>query len=86
MKKEYFPRLYVSPCRMADVWNKCPIVGVATTYLEGDISYISEMEVKDKIEKIKLAAKEWERLANEWMKDYDKLKAKYEPMVAAIDD
>lgn len=27
-------------------------------------------------------AKEWERLANEWREDYDKLKNKYEPMIA----
>ncbi len=27
---------------------------------------------------------EWERLANEWRDDYDKLKGKYEPMVGVI--
>ncbi len=29
-------------------------------------------------------AEEWERSANEWMREYDKLKEKYEPMIAVI--
>ncbi len=28
----------------------------------------------------------YEKLANEWMQDYDKLKAKYEPSMLVIDD
>lgn len=31
-------------------------------------------------------AAEWERIAHQWMEDYDKLKAKYEPMIAVTSD
>lgn len=31
-------------------------------------------------------SKEWEKLANDWREDYDKLKNKYEPMYATTGD
>lgn len=37
-------------------------------------------ELKEKLTAAKHEVKLWERVANEWMQDHDKLKEKYEPM------
>lgn len=42
--------------------------------------------MESELQKHKAIAGEWERLANEWREDHDKLKNKYEPMVAVISD
>jgi hypothetical protein len=46
--------------------------------------YLSLAEHEARLAEALAEAAEWERLANEWREDYDKLKAKYEPMIAVV--
>lgn len=47
-------------------------------------SYMKQLVARldDKDEEIRV----YEKAANEWMKDYDALKAKYEPLVASVNE
>ncbi len=44
-------------------------------------------DLLERVQRESLAeVKHWEKIANEWMADYDKLKAKYEPLVGIVSD
>lgn len=46
--------------------------------------YTHVMALKEELEEARDEARRWEILAGSWMKSYDELKEKYEPLVAAI--
>ena len=46
--------------------------------------YISMSEHEALLQQEREKSESWEQLANAWMKDYDKLKQKYEPLVGVI--
>lgn len=45
-----------------------------------------EIVPEDSYEKLLFERNEYKKLAESWMKDYDELKAKYEPLVLKIED
>lgn len=65
-------------CNVEDHIFDCPV------RIEGLVERVKLLE--DEVIYFYETSKEWQRLANEWMADYDKLKAKYEPVVASLSD
>ena len=56
-------------------------------WLSAEECFLAGWDARSKdVEELEKMAKEWERLANEWREDYDRLKNKYEPMVAVISE
>lgn len=58
---------------------------VTTLQLSLQVALVTDDE-RVELLRLKAECNEWERLANEWREDYDKLKNKYEPMFATVSE
>lgn len=64
-------------CEFAWIANPTETYKVFASHQENEIERLTA-----ELAALKGERDEWERLANEWREDYDKLKNKYEPMYA----